>query len=143
MDKLFYDLFVLEMANNHWGDVDRGLKIIDAFSHVVRFNNVKAAIKLQFRDVDAFIHKDFRNSDLRYVKKTLATKLSVDDYAVLVNAVRQAGCMTMATPFDEVSVSLCDKLAVDMIKIAHLTKSGTPNQNLNIGLFDGKTLLKL
>jgi len=118
MDKLFYDLFVLEMANNHWGDVARGLKIIDAFSHVVRFNNVRAAIKLQFRDVDAFIHKDFRTAPLRYVQKTLATKLSVDDYAVLVKAVRQASCMTMATPFDEVSVALCDKLGVDMIKIA-------------------------
>jgi len=25
---LFEDLFVLEMANNHWGRVDRGLEII-------------------------------------------------------------------------------------------------------------------
>ena len=58
-------LIVLEMANNHWGSVDRGLKLIRDYGSVVRFNNVKAAIKLQFRDVDSFIHQDFRgNEDL-------------------------------------------------------------------------------
>jgi hypothetical protein len=42
---------------------------------VVRFNNVRAAIKLQFREVDHFIHKDFRGrEDIRYVKKTEATR---------------------------------------------------------------------
>ena len=57
---IFEDLFVLEMANNHLGSVERGLKIIQEFSQVVRFNNVRASIKLQFRDVEHFIHKDFR-----------------------------------------------------------------------------------
>ena len=67
MTNIFKDLFVLELANNHWGKLARGLKIIDEFSHVIRFNNVKAAIKLQFRDVDNFIHKDFRDrTDIRY-----------------------------------------------------------------------------
>ena len=70
MNNIFQDLFVLELANNHWGKLTRGLKIIDEFSHIVRFNNVKAAIKLQFRDVDNFIHKDFRDrTDIRYIKK--------------------------------------------------------------------------
>ena len=53
--QIFEDLFVLELANNHWGDVDRGLKIIDDFSKVVHANNIKAAIKLQFRDVKSFM----------------------------------------------------------------------------------------
>ena len=43
----------------------------------MRFNNVHAAIKLQFRDVDNFIHKDFRDrEDIRYIKKTLDTQMS-------------------------------------------------------------------
>ena len=68
---VFEDLFVLEMANNHLGSLERGLKIIQEFSQIVRFNNVRASIKLQFRDVERFIHKDFRHAhDLRYVKKT-------------------------------------------------------------------------
>jgi hypothetical protein len=45
---IFEDLFVLEMANNHWGNIERGLKIIADFSKVVRFNSVRAAIKLSY-----------------------------------------------------------------------------------------------
>ena len=61
--RIFEDLFVLELANNHWGRVERGLRIVTDFSRIVRFNNVRAAIKIQLRDVDAFIHKDFRERD--------------------------------------------------------------------------------
>ncbi len=43
------DLFVLELANNHWGRLERGLRIITDFSRIVRFNNVRAAIKIQLR----------------------------------------------------------------------------------------------
>jgi sialic acid synthase SpsE len=116
---IFEDLFVLEVANNHWGSVERGLKIINAFSSVVRFNNVRAAMKLQFRDVDRFIHRDFRDrSDIRYIKKTLDTQMSAEDYGALVDATRKAGCVTMASPFDEASVDLCQELGVQILKIA-------------------------
>ena len=118
-NSIFEDLFVLELANNHWGSLDRGLRIVGDFAQVVRFNNVKAAIKLQLRDVDAFIHKDFRQrSDIRYIKKTLDTRLTKEDFVTLVQAVRAGGCMTMATPFDEDSVDLCVELGVEIIKIA-------------------------
>ena len=43
---IFEDLFVLELANNHWGKLDRGLKIVQDFGRVVRFNGMKAAMKL-------------------------------------------------------------------------------------------------
>ena len=40
----------------------------------MRANGVKASIKLQFRDVDTFVHQDFRErADVRYIKKTLDT----------------------------------------------------------------------
>jgi sialic acid synthase SpsE len=118
-NQIFEDLFVLEMANNHWGKVSRGLKIIDQFSQIVRFNNIKAAIKLQFRDVDSFIHKDYRDkSDIKYIKKTLDTKMSAKDYKILVDAIKESGCIPMATPFDEASVDLCVALNLPIIKIA-------------------------
>lgn len=116
---LFEDLFVLELANNHWGKVDRGLKIIGEFSKIIRFNNVRAAIKLQFRDVKNFIHKDYVNrNDIRYIKKTLDTQLSVDEYGKLIEETRKSGCITMCTPFDEKSVDLCSDLGVQILKIA-------------------------
>jgi len=116
---IFEDLFVLEMANNHWGDVARGLKIITDFSRIVRFNNVRAAIKLQFRDVERFIHQDFRQrTDIRYIKKTLDTRLSKKDCATLLDAIRKSGCIPCATPFDESSVDLCVELGVPLLKLA-------------------------
>jgi N-acetylneuraminate synthase len=117
--RLFEDLFVLELANNHWGKYERGLKIVQDFGRVVRFNQVKAAMKLQFRDVDRFIHKDYRDrTDVRYIKKTLDTHLGWDSYAKLVKAVRENGMVTMATPFDEVSVDKCVEFDLQVIKIA-------------------------
>lgn len=117
--QLFENLFVLEAANNHWGDLTRGKKIIQEFATVVRYNNVKAAIKFQFRDVDNFVHDEFKgNQDLRYIKKTEATKMTRNQYAELALAVERAGCIPMATPFDEASVELCDALNFPIIKIA-------------------------
>ena len=116
---IFEDLFVLELANNHWGKLERGLKIVREFGQLVRFNNVRAGIKLQLRDVDTFIHKDFRQSeDIRYIKKTMATQMSDDDFGTLVNAIRKCGCIPMATPFDEPSVDTCVNLGIQIIKIA-------------------------
>jgi N-acetylneuraminate synthase len=116
---IFENLFVLEAANNHWGDVERGKEIIQQFATVVRYNNIKAAIKFQFRDVDNFIHEEYKgNQDIRYIKKTEATKMSREQYGTLANAVRQAGCIPMATPFDEKSVELCDYLDFPIIKVA-------------------------
>ena len=118
-ENIFDDLFVLELANNHWGDVKRGLKIISDYGKIVRFNNVRAAIKLQFRDVDNYIHKDhISRTDVRYIKKTLATKMSDENYAILVNAIKRNGCIPMSSPFDEKSVDLCVNLGIEIIKIA-------------------------
>jgi sialic acid synthase SpsE len=117
--ELFENLFVLEAANNHWGDTARGKKIVQDFATVVRVNNVKAAIKFQFRDVDNFVHEDFKgNTDLRYIKKTEATKMSHEQYRELAQSVTKAGCIPMATPFDEASVDLCVELDFPIIKIA-------------------------
>ena len=116
---IFEELFVLELANNHLGSLERGLKIVAEFAQVVRFNNVRATIKLQFRDVDSFIHRDFVDrKDLRYVKKTLETRLTDEDLATLVRAIRQAGFTATATPFDERSVDLCVELGIPIIKLA-------------------------
>jgi sialic acid synthase SpsE len=118
-EKIFNDLFVLEMTNNHLGSVERGVNIIKEFARVVRYNNVKAAIKLQFRDVDTFIHKDFRDrQDIRYIKRTIETQLSDEDYDVFVKAIVDNGCIPMATPFDERSVDLCCEFNMPIIKVA-------------------------
>ena len=118
-NSIFHNLFVLELANNHLGKLDRGLKIINDFSRIVRFNNIKAAIKLQFRDVRSFIHSDFKgDKSNRYIKKTEETKLTESDFNKMVKEIINVGCIPMATPFDESSVDLCVKFEMPIIKIA-------------------------
>lgn len=128
MNDMFNDLFVLELANNHWGSITRGKKIIREFAKVVKTNNVKAAIKLQFRDVDNFIHKDFKTSNhkelhnlpkrLRYIEKTSQTKLTPSEFEELVSYIKSHDCIPMATAFDEKSVDLCVKFNMPFIKVA-------------------------
>jgi sialic acid synthase SpsE len=116
---LFENLFVLELANNHWGRLERGLKIIRDHGSIVRFNNVKAAIKLQFRDVYEFIHPDFKGTtELRYIKKTEDTKLTRAEFSRMVEEIKTIGCIPMSTPFDEASVDLCVEFDMPIIKIA-------------------------
>lgn len=119
MTNICDDLFVLELANNHWGKVERGLKIIDEFAAVVKQNGVKASIKLQFRDVDQFIHPDYRGlTDFRYIKKTRDTQMSWENLRRLVDRVVDHDMLAMVTPFDEVSVDKCVEFGVDILKIA-------------------------
>ncbi len=118
-NSIFNELFVLELANNHWGKLYRGLKIIKDYSRVVKKNNMKASIKFQFRDVRRFIHPDFYfNKEIRYVDKTRKTMISWEDMGEMVKAVADQGMLTMATPFDNFSVNKCAEFNLDLIKIA-------------------------
>ncbi len=117
--EIFEDLFVLEMTNNHLGSLQRGLEIVRQHARVARFNNVRAAIKVQFRDIDTFVHKEFRSrTDIRYVRRVMETRMSHDDYAAMVEAIRCNGCIPLATPFDEKSVDLCVEFGMPIIKVA-------------------------
>jgi sialic acid synthase SpsE len=107
------------MTNNHMGQLDRGLQIVHDHARVARFNNVRAAIKLQFRDLDSFIHKDFINRhDIRYIRRITETRLGKSELFQLVEAIRRNGCIPMATPFDEESVEWCERWNLPIIKIA-------------------------
>ena len=57
-------------------------------------------------------------ADVRYIKKTLDTQMPWENLRAMVEAVREAGMVTMVTPFDEVSVDKCVEFGVDILKIA-------------------------
>lgn len=118
-NRIFENLFVLEMTNNHQGNVNRGIEIVQQYSRIVRHNRVRAAIKLQFRDVDSFIHPEFRSrTDIKYIKRILDTQLSKEEYQKLVDTIRKSGCIPMSTPFDEKSIQLCVDFEMPIIKVA-------------------------
>ena len=58
----FNNLFTFEMANNHQGSVEHGKLIINEIAKLTREFGIKTAVKLQFRDLDTFIHHDHKES---------------------------------------------------------------------------------
>ena len=123
----FTNLFILEMANNHQGSVQHGLRIIEACAEVVRKHGIRAAMKFQFRDLDTFIHpSDKKKSENKHVARFRSTELSKKDFKTLIDAAKKAGMLTMATPSDEASVDLLEELDVDILKIASASAGDWP-----------------
>ena len=59
-NEIFRNLFIFEMANSHQGSVEHGMDIIHEMGKIARKHNIKAAVKLQFRNLDTFIHPDYK-----------------------------------------------------------------------------------
>ena len=124
---MFKDLIIFEMANSHQGDVEHGINIIKAMGKIAKKYNVKAAVKLQYRHYDTFIHPEFVNrTDVKHIPRFLGTRLSDDDFTKMVEAVKAEGMVTMSTPFDEESVDLCLAQDLDVIKIASCSAKDWP-----------------
>lgn len=119
--------FIFEMANNHMGDVEHGIRIIREFQEVTRgFDQFKFSIKLQHRD-DTFFHPDYvGRMDYKYIKRFTETKLSKDDFKRLKDEIQNAGFISMCTPWDEPSVDLMEELDFDIIKIASCSFTDWP-----------------
>ncbi|MCB1275288.1 N-acetylneuraminate synthase family protein [Prosthecobacter sp.] len=123
----FRGLYVLDLANNHQGQLDHALRIIKEHGQAVAKHGVKAALKFQFRHFDTFIHPAHKTgSTNKHIPRFLANALSDDDFARLTEAVREAGMLTMATPFDEESIDLIEKLDISLIKIASCSARDWP-----------------
>lgn len=123
----FRGLYVLDMANNHQGQLDHALRIVEEHGKEVAKHGAKAALKFQFRHFETFIHPAHKSgSSNKHIPRFLANALSDEDFAKLTDAVRQAGMLTMATPFDEESVDLIEKLNIDIIKIASCSARDWP-----------------
>ena len=116
---LFNKLFVCDVANNHQGSVDHGRKIIDGMAKVAKENDVRIGLKFQFRELDSFIHPQFKdNKDVKHIDRFLSTRLSAEEFNGMVEYAAAQGLTTIATPFDEASVQQCLDCNVDIIKIA-------------------------
>lgn len=127
MSKLFHDLFIFEIANNHQGSVEHGLAIVNAVARIARTKNIKAAVKLQYRDLDTFIHPDFtERTDVKHIPRFLATRLQDEEFRTLQEAIRSAGLTTVTTPFDEPSVERCVNHGVEIIKVASCSANDWP-----------------
>ena len=119
MKTLTQPLFVLEMANNHMGDLDHGIQVIREFGAVCRgYPEFSFAFKLQYRDLDTFIHPSMQGrDDIKYIKRFSETRLTRAQFDTLVAEMRAQGFLVMATPFDEPSVGQIEDQKLDFLKI--------------------------
>lgn len=119
-------LFILEMANNHMGDVEHGLRIVRTFANVVQdFPDFEFAFKLQYRDLDTFIHPNADKSS-KHVKRFLDTRLTDAEFARIKSEMVACGFKTVCTPFDEVSVDKVAAQGFDYLKIASCSLTDWP-----------------
>ena len=58
-NKKFNNLFILDLANNHQGDIQHAKVIISKFSETIKKFSLNATIKYQFRQLETFIHSEF------------------------------------------------------------------------------------
>lgn len=121
-------LFVLEMANNHMGNISHGLEVIRAFGAVCnKFPEFRFAFKLQYRDLDTFIHPSMQGrDDIKYIKRFSETRLKREQFDQLVAEMREQGFIAMSTPFDEPSVDMIEDQGLDIIKIASCSFTDWP-----------------
>lgn len=123
----FENLFVLDMANNHQGELSHGKDIINEMSNVVKKHDVKSAIKFQFRQLQSFIHPEHQlKSDHKHITRFKDTKLDIQQYNNLFNEVKKNNLLTMCTPFDEASVDEIVKMNFDIIKVASCSATDWP-----------------
>lgn len=126
-DFSFENLFVYDLANNHQGDVDHAVNVINEVGRVNKAAGVRGALKFQFRQLDTFIHPDFQGrKDHKYVKRFSETRLSMEQFRFLKGVVQEAGMLTMSTPFDEESVDVICDHGIDIVKIASCSADDWP-----------------
>lgn len=121
-------LFIFEMANNHQGSVEHGKNIIRAMRAVCdEFPQFDYAFKFQYRELDTFIHPDFKDRmDVKNIKRFQDTKLTQEQFKELFDEVKANNFMAICTPFDEVSADRIAEQGYDYIKIASCSFTDWP-----------------
>jgi len=111
---------ILEIANNHDGDLFHAIDIINRYSEICsKFKDkFDFYFKFQYRDLDSYIHRDHLNSDNKLIQRFTTTKFSDENFLTLSKIIRQNGFFLMCTPFDEASVEKVYRQGFDKLKIA-------------------------
>jgi len=120
-------LFIYEMANNHMGDVEHGIRIVKELKTASEGFPFAFCVKLQYRDITSCIHPAYKDRfDLKYVKRFSETHLKWDEYRTLKDAIVEAGFLSMCTPWDENSVDKIVEHGFDFMKIPSCYVSDWP-----------------
>lgn len=123
----FKNLFVLDLANNHQGDVKHGLAIIRENAKAASAQGVRCGVKFQFRQLDSFIHPDHqKDSDNKHIPRFLSTRMDNKQFKQLLDEVKAHKLISICTPFDEESVDVIVEMGFDILKIASCSAKDWP-----------------
>ena len=111
--------FILDLANNHFGDVKHAQRTISALAKQVSDLGQRVVLKVQLRDLDSYIHPSYKQrQDLHYIRRFSETRLGHDGFLAIAESSKEAGFETMATAFDEASFETFQNIGFDYVKIA-------------------------
>ena len=121
-------IVILEVANNHMGNVSHGKKIITEFNKVTKKfkNQINFVVKYQYRDSKTFIHKESDDKN-KFVKRFNETFLSNKEWSELIDFSSKYYKLA-CTPFDEISAEKVFKQKFDYVEsyvlMCHLCRNG-------------------
>jgi sialic acid synthase SpsE/mannose-6-phosphate isomerase-like protein (cupin superfamily) len=119
--------FIFDMANNHMGDVEHGVRIIRETNEVCQEFPFHFGFKLQYRHLDSFIHPAYRDrKDIKFVKRFSETRLQEKEFLRLIEEMRRCGFHTVCTPYDEPSVDLLVDHGIEFLKVASCSFTDWP-----------------
>ncbi|WP_435090477.1 N-acetylneuraminate synthase family protein [Candidatus Pelagibacter bacterium nBUS_30] len=120
-------LVIFEIANNHMGNFKHAKKIISECLKLKKnfSKKIDFALKFQFRDLDTYIHKSYKNTDHSQVNRFESTKFSDYEWISLINYAKK-DFKLICTPFDEISVNKVLKFKFDIIKIPSCSMNEWP-----------------
>ena len=88
---------------------------------------MNAAVKLQYRELDTFIHPDFAGrADVQHVSRFESTRLDDGQLRMLVDGVKSAEMRVVVTPFDEASVGCAIDHGAAILKVASCSAMDWP-----------------
>ena len=119
-------LVVLEIANNHMGDLQHASRIIKKYAFLTKSfkKNIEFAIKFQHRDLNSYLHPNISHSDDR-VKRFTSTELNEVQWNKIIKLAKK-NFTIICTPFNENSVDWVCKKKFDYLKIASCSFNDWP-----------------
>lgn len=127
MSTLKKPLIILELANNHMGDLKHALTIFNEYDKLLAKykKDINFAFKLQYRHLKSFINKEYQNSNHKGVKRFESTTLEEKEWLKLRNKIKKKYKL-VCTPFDELSVDKVLEQKFDYLKIASCSNNDWP-----------------
>ena len=120
-------LVILEIANNHMGDLQHFKKIINTYHNLTKQfkDKIEFAIKFQYRNLDTFINSKYKKSSHKGVQRFETTILSENEWRHVIKHCRSKFKL-ICTPFDEPSIDKVLRDKFDILKIASCSANDWP-----------------